>query len=289
MKQLLKDIKIADPVFLRNLQVYPLQGLSSNGHRILMIEEVLDTGSGDFQELDDPRIDLVSFNNKSDDPVLLLDGEEIIGALQNRIVAASTYIEPRTAGDIEVVCAEEGRWKELGGFATGYCSYPGLRAILSIHGKKRDGLQNTVWQEIDRKLTVTKTLSATSSMHDIYNNLQDEVSRYVEDFSGLDRATVGFVGVAGGKILGCDVFSDAASYRKFESKLMRSYALDAIEHRRAGGMSCDVQMFLGNIEKTVASKRRPAIGHHFKLKSAVLSGQGIYHKSSLIHLSAFPR
>ncbi len=288
MKQLLKDIKIADPVFLRNLQVYPLQGLSGNGHRILTIEEVLDIGSGGFQELDDPKIDLISFDNKGDDPVLLLDGEEIIGTLQNRIVAASTYIEPRAACDIDVVCAEEGRWKELGGFTTGYCSYPGIRAILSSHSKKRDGLQNTVWQEIDRKLTVTKTLSATSSMHDIYNNLQDEVSRYVEDFHGLDHDTVGFVGVAGRKILGCDIFSDAATYRKFENKLMRSYALDAIEHRRAGGMSCDVRTFLENIEKTMASKRRPTSRHHLKLKSTVLSGQGIYHKSSLIHLSAFP-
>jgi hypothetical protein len=289
MRQMLKDIKIAEPVFLRNLQVYPLHGLSSNGHRILTIEEMLENGSGDFQELDEPKIDLISYNNKSDDPVLLLDGEEIIGALQNRIVAASTYIEAHTASDIDVICAEEGRWKELGGFTTGYCSYPGIRAILSVHGKKGNGLQKTVWQEIDRKLTVTKTLSATSSMHDIYNSLQDEVSRYVEDFHGLNHDTVGFVGVAGREILGCDLFSNTSSYRKFENKLIRSYALDAIEQRRAGGISCDVQTFLEDIEKTLASKSRPSRGHHFKLKSAVLSGQGIYLKSNIIHLSAFPK
>jgi len=289
MKDIFNETIIGEPVFLRNLTVYPVSLSAENGFDVASVDEVMGITLGEFRELDTPQIGEIGFENRGDKPVLMLDGEEITGSLQNRIIAASTFIEPRTSANIEVICAEEGRWSELGIFKTGYCSYPGIRALLSRHGRKNNGVQKTIWKEIERKLTATRTLSSTSSMHDIYNNLQDEVDRYVEDFESLNHNTSGIIGVAGGKILGCDIFHSPSIYRKFENKLLRSYALDAIEHRKPTSRNCDTADFFGEITHAVQKKTRVGKSHHFSIKSSRLSGQGTIYHGQIIHLSAFPK
>ena len=289
MKDLFKGIEIAQPVFLRNLLIHPISGPSENGIEISSLEDILSDSGGEFNELEPPDINRISFFNNADSPVLMLDGEEVIGSLQNRILAGSTMVMPRAKTEIPVICAEEGRWESIGSFGTGYCSYPTIRAILSRRGKKSNGLQKKIWNEIERKLTVTKTLSTTSSMHDIYNSLDDEVMRYLEDFQGLGPDTMGFIGIAGRRILGCDMFLNNTVYRRFEKKLMRSYALDAIEYRKTSGGRIDVHEFLEGIINSVNKKRLPRNTHHFTIKDNRTAGQGSFADGRVVHLSAFPK
>ena len=125
-------------------------------------------------------------------------------------------------------------------------------------------------------------------MHDIYNNLDDEVTRYIEGFSGLDHSTIGFIGVAGGTILGCDAFSDSKTYRQFEHKLVRSYALDAIEHRKPTHSHPEIEGFLQDIRNSLEKKKFSKKRYHFTLKGQNFSGQGVNYQNRIIHLSAFP-
>jgi len=289
MKELFKDIEVADPVFLRNLMIHPITGSSGNGTDISSLEDILKNTSGEFGEFEPPDINRISFFNNGDTPALMIDGEEIIGSLQNRIVADSTLVLAREKSEIPVICAEEERWEDIGAFQTGYCSYPGIRALLSRRSKEKNGIQKKIWSEIERKLTVTRTISATSSMHDIYNNLEDEVMRYLEDFEGLSPDTIGFIGVAGKKILGCDMFLNHTTYSKFESKLLRSYALDAIEHRKTSGGNVDVPAFLDSIVTSVDKKRLSRGTRHFSLRNKKVTGQGLSSDGRLMHLSVFPR
>jgi hypothetical protein len=257
---------------------------SSNG--FITIEEALKSRNTQFSECATPDIDTILFDNNSGYPVLMIDGEEVTGALQNRIIARSEIIQPRQSTKVPVVCAEEGRWEGLGGFRTGYCSYPQLRALITKSRQKTKHTQELVWQEITRKLTETRTRSTTSSMHDIYDHLDDEVERYLEGFHTLNHRTVGIVGTAGNRILGCDIFAYPALYHKFERKLLRSYALDAIEFRRKRGSPADINSFFSTLNASTARIRcnRP----HFKIRKEGLIGQGLVHGSRIIHLSAFP-
>ncbi len=287
MTKMLNDIKIGEPVFLRNLSIYVIHGSSENGLEVSSIEEVIENSRGGFSELQTPDINRILLDNQGDHPVLMLDGEEVTGSLQNRIIANSTLVEERSTRNIPVICAEEGRWNEIGGFQTGYCSYPKIRAILSRPRRKENGLQKTVWKEIERKLTATKTLSTTSSMHDIYDNLEDAVSRYLEDFRSLNHDTIGFVGTAGRQILGCDIFLDPKTYQKFEQKLIRSYALDAIEYQKSSRGKIDVDNFLEDVMQSLERKKKKS--GRFSIKDDRFLGQGLAHKNHIIHLSAFPK
>ncbi len=290
------DYTLGEPVFLRNLVVYPLTQNDAHSHSDdianelspFTIDEIVAAEKGEFHEYEVPDINEIVFSNRSDFPAVMLDGEEVTGSLQNRIITQSNLVEARTSKDIPVICVEQGRWDDIGGFQTGYCSYPHIRTILVKSRHRRIDTQQTIWKEINRKLTVTKTTSATSSMHDIYDNLEEEVMRYVEDFSRLNHNTTGFIGTAGNRILGCDIFQNTKIYRKFENKLIRSYALDAIEYQKARGNHPDVGKFLDALIAALRRKRMRKKETNIKIKGDGFLGQALIHRDSIIHLSAFP-
>jgi hypothetical protein len=278
----------SEPVFLRNLVIYPLQGKDHNGFSPAVMDDLLRSNQVLFRELDTPEIDEIIFENQSEYPVLMLDGEEITGSLQNRIIAHSQIIEAKSSENIPVVCVEEERWDEIGGFKTGNCSYPQLRSILVKSRHINGDVQKNIWHEITRKLTVTRTQSATSSMHDIYDNLQEEILRYVEDFDSLNHNTIGFIGTAGNRILGCDLFQNSGLYQKFERKLIRSYALDAIEHQNVRGSTPDINKFFNSLHPAIKRSKPVRQKKHMIIKGRGYLGQLLMRQGKIVHLSAFP-
>ncbi len=284
----MENLKLTEPIFLRNLLIYPIKnGGGNKGLEVNMIEDTINLSTGRFYELSVPEVNKIVFDNQGDLPVLMLDGEEITGSLQNRIIAQSYMAEPRSRSEIPVICAEEKRWEEIGGFKTGYCSYPGIRSILATSRNKKIDIQHAVWKEIERKLTVTRTKSRTSSMHEIFDNLNDEIERYLEGFEGLNHNTIGFVGVAGNQILGCDIFYSPEIYHKYEKKLLRSYALDAIEYQRSSGTKPQVKNFFEKLITLINEGDKIKSGHK-RISGRKFVGQALFHKSLPAHISAFP-
>ena len=53
--------------------------------------------------------ELIAFN-PLDTPVLLYDGEELLGAKQNRILNVTVLVAPKSETKIPVSCVEQGRW-----------------------------------------------------------------------------------------------------------------------------------------------------------------------------------
>jgi hypothetical protein len=185
-----------------------------------------------------------------------------------------------------VVCVEEGRWKSIGGFKTGFCSYPRLRSILLNKRSSRE-LQQDVWKEITQKLDSVRINSATSSMHDIYKGLEAELDRYTEDFCSLNNQAVGFIGTAGDRILGCDLFASNSTFKQFEKKLVRSYALQALEIKKTSSSRLKINEFVGSILKITGAKqngRKNWIG----FSHGDIAGQAVFDHKLLLHLSAFP-
>jgi len=73
--------------------------------------------------------------NGADRPLLLLDGEELIGAKQNRILNTTVLVDAHMEVTIPVTCVEQGRWGYCGRqFRPGDASlYASLRARKAAH------------------------------------------------------------------------------------------------------------------------------------------------------------
>jgi hypothetical protein len=93
-----------------NLTLIPLLASDTGVRDYLILEEALSQGMVDITEVSHggsvPDLQLI---NKSADKLLVVDGEELIGAKQNRIVNATFLIAGQTEITIPVSCVEQGR------------------------------------------------------------------------------------------------------------------------------------------------------------------------------------
>lgn len=279
-------VKIGEPIFLSNLLFHPLHG-DDQGNGFLVLDEV--EGKVGIEELDQAQVDQIMIENKSDRPLVMIDGEEVIGALQNRIVAASTILEPKARSEVLTTCVERNRWEGDQYFASGRtCSFPSVRAMIAEATIRGRSSQEAVWKRIDDKLTSTRTLSKTSSMHDIFENLKSELDRYVVEAKGIDAN--GLVATCGNEILGLDYFRSRGLFRKFKDKLIRSYGLEAIDRRMPSGQ-VNVDRFVNKVLNGDGKWKRTKGGGQGRLEALLsrrLVARRLRYKRKLIHISAFP-
>src|SRR6185437_11391212 len=109
--------------------------------------------------------------NRGSLPVLILDGEEVVGGLQNRVVNTTLLVPPKTTFNLPVSCIEHGRWHaEQATFDSGEAVYPSLRrqkieqVSASFYVSARPVAdQAAVWAEVDSRHHQTGTRSATAA------------------------------------------------------------------------------------------------------------------------------
>ena len=90
------NLKISTPVQKNNIVVFFLKNYEMNEHTYLNLSEGLSKNKIGIEEYDDVGYrDLLNIKNLSDESLLLLNGEQIIGhkIKQNRVVASTSLIE----------------------------------------------------------------------------------------------------------------------------------------------------------------------------------------------------
>jgi ARG and Rhodanese-Phosphatase-superfamily-associated Protein domain len=132
--QLLATILTGEPVTHGALAVIPLLAPNLDDPDWLTLEEVDDNAR--VTEVSEAGIvPFLKVANGADQPLLLLDGEELIGAKQNRILNTTVLVAAHTEVTIPVSCVEQGRWGYRGRqFRPGDASlYASLRARKAAH------------------------------------------------------------------------------------------------------------------------------------------------------------
>src|SRR5210317_2233968 len=107
----LDKVKIGRKQSHKNLEVFPL--LFTNGGTLdyMLLDEALEENSIDIIEIDEGgSVPDLKVKNKSGKMLLLIDGEEVVGAKQNRIINTTILIAASTTVTIPVSCVEQGRW-----------------------------------------------------------------------------------------------------------------------------------------------------------------------------------
>jgi ARG and Rhodanese-Phosphatase-superfamily-associated Protein domain len=90
---------------------YPLLSTYSLDLEYLLLDEALNENLIEIIEKDsDGSVPELRVTNKSTKMILILDGEELVGAKQNRIVNTTILIQGNDTVVIPVSCVEHGRW-----------------------------------------------------------------------------------------------------------------------------------------------------------------------------------
>lgn len=176
---------------------------------------------------------------------LLVEGDHLLGARQNRILTSSVLVGRRGAVTLPVSCVERGRWEgptaRFDGLAN--LASPGLRRIAKLtvtrallDGGKRGADQQEIWQHIATQQHTLRVTSATSALVHTY------AARATELGAAADRLAcpAGAIGVAlgvGHALVSVDVFDNPRTCAHYWRRLIEGAALDALgAARRAGGV-----------------------------------------------------
>jgi hypothetical protein len=111
IQEFLTGLKLGRKQSYKNLTVFALLSDYAANLNYLTLDEALSGNLIDVVEKSEggtvPELRVI---NKSDRMVLILDGEELVGAKQNRIVNTTILIAGKTTTVIPVSCVEQGRW-----------------------------------------------------------------------------------------------------------------------------------------------------------------------------------
>ncbi len=292
------DIEIGEPFWARNLLIYPLKG-PSDELSALTIDEMLENNLGEILDSGDVSSAIIDY--RGNEPMFILDGEAIVGALQNRVFNTAIWFESSKRTTVPVSCIEEFRWSGSRVFASsGISVYPKLRATLAssvTHSVKVTGRfhsnQKVVWSSVGYKLSSMRVDSPTRSLHDAFTALGGEIERYVEEIDIADDV-IGIAAFAGGEFLSVDIFRSNELMRKFKDKLVRGFALDAIElSSKQTSLTGDEELkkIMDHIRSAEFEVFKGAVdGSDLRYIGDELVAAGLTDSSNrLLHLSIFPK
>ena len=174
----LPEIRVADPIHHEALTIFPLLAGPGGNVEYLLADEAIAAGSVTVEEVGEAgSVPSLIVNNQSDRLVLFLEGEELRGAKQNRVLNTSVLVAAMSKTAIPVSCVERGRWRYVSRhFASGAShSSPKLRHILKKSvsrsaeaGRGHESDQAGVWKEVSRQMASLGSQSPTGAMADTY-------------------------------------------------------------------------------------------------------------------------
>src|SRR5712691_6384574 len=181
--------ELGEPRPFGGLTILPLYPQSSSVEYIGLDEAV--ARGLEIHEVDEHGVvEELHVQNSLDELVLLYEGEELIGAKQNRIVEWTILAEAHSKLTVPVHCVERGRW-----------AYRSQRFAPARHAAspelRRHKRQAEVWAEVSAKSARLGIASPTDAQADLYAARARSLDEYVEALLRLGGQSGALVAIAG--------------------------------------------------------------------------------------------
>ncbi len=229
-----------------NMAVFELLRAQNGGPDYITLREAIEKGVFSVTETSEggsvPELMVV---NKGDVAVLLLDGEEVRGAKQNRILNTTILVGPKSSIKVPVSCVEHGRWSyQSREFAeSGNVMHREMRAlnVLQVNEslksvKQFRSDQGEIWDKVAELACDMNVPSSTGAMRDVYAAKEADLDGYLKSLR-LVEGQKGILVFVDGKPAGMDFVSREAAFATLFPKLVKSYAMEAmlVTQRRKRG------------------------------------------------------
>ncbi|MBI3629010.1 MAG: hypothetical protein HY217_05420 [Candidatus Rokubacteria bacterium] len=234
--------------------------------------------------------------NASDRPVLLLDGEELIGAKQNRVLNTTVLVAAQSTTTIPVSCVEAGRWayRTRRFAASAHSLFASIRRkkALRVSASLKVGAghvadQDEVWDELAATAARHLVKSPTGAMHDVYDHYEEEIEEGRRAV-GARPGQLGALVYVGGAWAGLELLAAPGLFGRAWPRLCTGYLADAIGVAPGAAVTPTVAEVLAAVA-TAAIEQAPAagLGVEYRLEGRI-TGAALAVDHRLAHLMAFP-
>jgi hypothetical protein len=235
----------------------------------------------------------LSVENRTDLPLLVYEGEEVLGAQQNRTFDVTSLVPAGERILVPVSCVEQGRWEHARHREplrpSPQAADPSLRrtkrAAVNAAGRVD---QDEVWAEVSGRLAGHGVHSESVAMSDLYERRRGVLGA----LSGAVRHVDGQLGAlacVSAQPVALDLVNRADVFAALLPPLVQGYALDALGGPEAEPDPRRAEAFLRSALaaprcdcRTVGLGRAVVLGTHAPI------GAGLEHEGELIQLAAFP-
>lgn len=297
----LGHLEVGSPQACRNLLMLPLLGSSPQEADYLTLDQALSAGTAVVDEVSEGgSVPELLFHNTGELAVLLLDGEELVGAKQNRILNVTVLAPAQRKLKIPVSCVEAGRWERRSARFNSsdrvYYAMGRAKKTASVGAAMRLGRrhsdQGEVWEDIAEKSARLAAPSPTSAMAAMFEQHAADMDRFVAELSPAPDQ-IGAAFLINGSFAGLDLFDCPSTLHHLLPKLVRSYGLDALD--RANAAEGPPSEEASGLTEALAALRGaetavyPGVGEgeEVRLSGRALTGAGLVARGRLVHLAAF--
>ncbi|WP_256623645.1 ARPP-1 family domain-containing protein [Methanolobus chelungpuianus] len=295
----LRGLRLGKAVEFRNMAVVPICHDKDIVGGYITLKEGLQAGTLSIHEINISGSvpELVAVNT-GHLPVLILDGEELVGAKQNRAVNTSIMVPSLTKVNIPVSCTEQGRWS----YKTK--AFMDSDVIMSHRTRKNRSASVTrnlvnemsfrsdqaqVWENIHTEASFVNASSSTGAMRDTFEHLRPKLEDYIKAFPIGGRQN-GFVVFICGRPVGVEMISSSDKYALLHEKLIRSYATEALYCEGEGcSVTTDKAIDFLNKAMTCTFERYPSLGmgEDYRFVGKDMIGSALVVNEIAVHCAFF--
>lgn len=273
----------------KNMAIIPLKIPINYKIDVITLKKGFELGLVNVKECETSTVNTLVVENNSITPLLLIDGEEIIGGDQNRIVSGTILIAPQSEMKIPVNCTEHGRWSYKHEFQhSDYIATSRLRCASVSANRSSASVQQAVWNSIDELEMSREFHSPTQAMSESYDNLKTDLNEFISAFK-IKKGQTGVVIIMNGEIKGFEVFLNSDVYSQYHEKILKSYLIDTDINDSVFPINIDeAKTVMANaLDSELNEAENIGLEKRFELKSNEGIGTLYTHEDELIHCSFF--
>lgn len=295
----LLGLAIGEERRFENMVVFPLIDADPAAPGYITLDEALGSGQAKITEVSEGgSVPELRFTNDSDSTVLLVDGEEYVGAKQNRIANITILAPARTTLTLPVSCVEAGRWHPTSAafrtspraqFAEGRAKrVEQVSESMRSTGSRRSA-QGNVWSDIDEKLARLSVHSRTMAMSDLYEAHEGSVGGFVHAIEPV-AGQVGAIFAVNGRCLGCELFDSSETLGRLLPKVVRSFAVEALDPGALpdaeGSRAAAEAWFRSITDARVETYPAIGLGEDVRFSAGPITGAALVANGHVVHLTA---
>lgn len=328
-KEFWSGLEVGGGIRKGSMEIFPLFHTAAVDFDYLTLEEAIASEGGNGFRVEEVSeggdVNNLRVVNGLDRPVLVIEGELLVGAKQHRTIHTTILIDRKSETVIPVACVEAGRWENVplarfglsSSFAHSSLRSQKLRYVaemrmeMGAEESARAGQaaypvnQSQVWQEVGNVLQDAEVSSETSSAEEVYSKMKEANDLPKYDFDYPEDCT-GLAVAVDGHLIAVDCFGRADTMKKVFGRLVQGYAAEALRsdflkasgkssaseaapHRQVPAERDQVKTFLDEVAAgDPQAVPGIALGTDIRAQAADWSAAILGHQDAVLHAELFP-